>query len=229
MRSLSSPSRSHGGDGERGYGDWPRGLAVDQWVVGLRALCEALLQEQAEEATTVTAEEEKTFWRVTRWALRNWESSPDYDDILSEALLEAWRSYRKKQEAGHPFPLCVVRRAAEMGPAQWLRRWVGRPGRNCAARLVPKVSFEDLRLLGRDEDECTLIPHSEGFETELVDRLAIWQQVERACTPRQVEVLRHIMTGLTMAETARVLGIKHRGVEFHYYGALARLRQQMVR
>ena len=41
--------------------------------------------------STMTVEEEKTFWRVTRWALRNWEFSPDYEDILSEALLEAWR------------------------------------------------------------------------------------------------------------------------------------------
>lgn len=164
--------------------------------------------------------------RMVQWKIRRWEGHADYDDMLAQAYYEAWRSYVRAERTKSCRPMAAAMMAAANGPIEWQRSWRGREGYT-PLRLQGILSLDALLLDNQAEEECRSLPHTDGFEAELVERLTLWQQVENACTPRQLEVLRLMLTGRTMQETADQLGLTRRGVEFHYYRALERCREAL--
>ncbi len=162
--------------------------------------------------------------------VHRWRGHPDWDDILAESYYEAWKSYVRTSQTGACPPMAGAMLGAARGPSQWQRRWRG-DKRHCSRlRLQGTVSLEELAPADYEADECSETPAVASFVPDLVERLWygwLWERIAAICTPRMVEVLRLVTGGLTMQQVADRLGLSRRGVEYHYYQALARCRERL--
>ena len=132
------------------------------------------------------------------------------EEQVQEALLSAWRGIRGFR-LGNPVKPWLVRILVNAVLSQQRRR------------ALPSVQLNDagpdeLRL-GSDDPAATL----EALEDRLVLRSAI---AELSPGHRQVVALRYF-AGLTVPETARVLGVREGTVKSRLHRALAVLRERL--
>ncbi len=162
--------------------------------------------------------------RLTRWAVRSWESDKEYPDILAQAYLQAWQGYQAGVARGHRKPLVTAVKQVKWAPAEWKRVWDG-DNRSAYRRQRPEHLWLD--ALEMEIEECRLLPSYE-IEGEILDRLwaeETWKELAVCCTPRQLEVLRRvILKGETMTECAEALGLSCQGVCNAYKRGIDRYR-----
>lgn len=168
--------------------------------------------------------------RVVKWKLRRWQGNPEYDDILAQGYHDAWKAYRDARERGHAAPMAIAIGAVARSPANWLRKWIGRPGACCAERLAGTVSLEGLIGETQDEDESPLLPRDESFEAGLIQRHYrdwLWKQMQQVCTARQAEIVGLLLSGETAASAGERLGITKWTVQEAYCRAIQRCREAL--
>jgi DNA-directed RNA polymerase specialized sigma24 family protein len=128
-----------------------------------------------------------------------WSAHPEWQDIRSQAHLEAWRGY---QRAG----LHGAWLAAERAPTEWFRRWLGQAYRQGEARPAA-IPFSQIGSRREDGDEAEPFePAAPSFEAALLDRLEA-EALLAGLSPLQRQVLRRLAYRQeTQAECARALG-----------------------
>ena len=155
--------------------------------------------------------------RLARWAVRRWQGDAEYEDILAEAYLEAWRGYQLGVSRGIDKPLATAARRALWAPREWLAKWFGRQREGCARHRFRHLSLAALDLG---------VP---GFEARLLDRLeqqALVGRVWEVCTNSQRAVLyRLFWLGETKRECAAALGIAETAVHSRCSHALKKARE----
>jgi RNA polymerase sigma-70 factor (ECF subfamily) len=129
------------------------------------------------------------------------------EDLAADVFVEAWRGIRRFDYRGLP-----------------LIAWLYRIARNLTVDFLKKRSKVQMQTL---EDGWSGVPHSED-ESE---RVATWQAVAAACRAltgeQQAVLVSRFIEGLTLAETAALLGKKENAIKALEFRALRSVRKTL--
>jgi RNA polymerase sigma-70 factor (ECF subfamily) len=127
------------------------------------------------------------------------------EDLVADVFVEAWRGVRRFEYRGVP-----------------LIAWLYRIAHNLTADFLKKRNRVQMQTL---EDGWSGIPHSE----DQAEQVATWQTVAAAfrklTNEQQVVLVCRFLEGLTLAETAGVLGKKENAVKALEFRALRSVRK----
>jgi RNA polymerase sigma-70 factor (ECF subfamily) len=181
------------------------------------------------------------------------DNLPDMDRLLSsypggagdeqviEALVALYRAglYRlacsmlsDPDEAEDAVQQIFVRAALNLGryqPGSNFKAWLYTLAVNVCRGLLRKRKAREalLRLLGRSYQADSQAGSLEGALEQRETAEQIWLAVERLHEKHRLVVCLRYQQGFTIAEIARVLGVREKTVYSRLYAALDRLRSQM--
>lgn len=172
----------------------------------------------------MTHAQEQELCRLVSWRLRGWRQHPDWEDIYSEGLLLAWRSYSGSEGKPHERRIAMATGAARYAYNQWCRRWYGQVGNsrvNCEVqRERPEVSLDMLA-------EAKI----RSFEPRLLNRLEgqwLWKRVAAICTAREQQIIEAlVLKGETQRAAAARLGITRGGLDATYREGVRKCRERL--
>lgn len=127
------------------------------------------------------------------------------EDLVADVFVEAWRGIRRFRYKGVP-----------------IVAWLYRIAHNETADFLKQRSKAQTQTLN---DGWSGIPHSEDAS----ERVALWQSVAQAfrklTTEQQMVLVSRFLEGLTLAETAEVLGKNENAVKALEFRALRSVRK----
>ena len=127
------------------------------------------------------------------------------EDLVADVFVEAWRGIRGFDYRGVP-----------------LVSWLYRIARNLTADFLRKRSRVKVQAL---EDGWSGIPHTE----DQAEQIAVWQTVAAAIRKltgeQQLVLVSRFVEGLTLAETAALLGKKENAIKALEFRALRSVRK----
>ena len=127
------------------------------------------------------------------------------EDLVADVFVEAWRGIRGFDYRGVPFV-----------------SWLYRIARNLTADFLRRRSRVKVQVL---EEGWSGIPHTE----DQTERIAVWQTVAAALRKltgdQQLVLVSRFVEGLTLAETAALLGKKENAIKALEFRALRSVRR----
>ena len=154
--------------------------------------------------------------RLALYYTGSWREDMDYDDMLAEVVLQAWRAW---QRLGSRYTLrTYIKHAARYQPLGWKRSARAGHLMDGFCRKVYSVEPAAIEIDLSSPDDPAAVA---------MDRLAWWEEVGRGTSRRDLEIiLRAVVWQQTEAEIAGSLGIGKGAVGHALLRAYDRVRRR---